>query len=189
MGVWPPPPPCCAWSPSPALLAGEEQTKSFSRRISFLPSPLRGGSRRKRAKRVAARGWGSGGPIASAPLRHLWTPTPNPSPQGGGELQTNKFVLATRPAPEFCQPPSHERRSFRNPPPAAHDPEKWSPVFGQDHAPKKGGEAPKGACQPSSAPHGRGSALIAARSPSGASPRHSPGRSQPALAQLQTRAS
>jgi len=54
---------------------------------------------------------------------------------------------------------------------------------------RKGGEAPKGACQPLSTPHGRGSALIAARSPSGASPQHSPGRSQPALAQLQTRAS
>ena len=59
---------------------------------------------------------------------------------------------------------------------------------------KEGGEAPKGACQP--LPRGtnkryrllipkRGSAPNGARSPSGAPPRHSPGRTHPPLAQLQ----
>jgi hypothetical protein len=74
----------------------------------------------------------------------------------------------------------------------------------------KGGEAPKGACRPLSAPHrpmsppadaGRGSGPrrqvyavcvthpLRDRSPSGASPRHSPRQSQPALAQPQNRVS
>ena len=60
---------------------------------------------------------------------------------------------------------------------------------------KKGGEAPKGAIQPLAAQHrqalppidARGAAarITEARPPSGASPRHSPGRTHPALAQPQ----
>jgi hypothetical protein len=63
------------------------------------------------------------------------------------------------------------------------------------HISSRGGEAPKGANQPLAAPHQTGVAAcrcpgaaarsFGARSPSGASPRHSPGRTHPALAQLQ----
>ena len=64
---------------------------------------------------------------------------------------------------------------------------------------KKGGEAPKGAIQPLAAQHqqalppidarARLRAITEARPPSGASPRHSPGRTHPALAQPQNRVS
>ena len=63
----------------------------------------------------------------------------------------------------------------------------------------KGGEAPKGAIQPLAAQHrqalppidarARLRAITEARPPSGASPRHSPGRTHPALAQPQNRVS
>jgi hypothetical protein len=43
---------------------------------------------------------------------------------------------------------NHHAPKIDSPPAITHDPEKWCPVFGQDHA-EKGGEAPKGACQPS----------------------------------------
>jgi hypothetical protein len=98
-------------------------------------------------------------------------------------------------APELCQPPQRHGKNRLRP---THDPEKWRPVFGRDHAQKKGGEAPKGACQP--CPRGsdgcrhpgclpRGCApLSGARPPSGASPRHSPKASTP-MAQPQNRVS
>ena len=64
---------------------------------------------------------------------------------------------------------------------------------------QKGGEAPKGAIQPLAAQHqqalppidarARLRAITEARPPSGASPRHSPGRTHPALAQPQNRVS
>jgi len=66
-------------------------------------------------------------------------------------------------------------------------------------SPPKGGEAPKGAIQPLAAQHQQALPLIDARArlratfgarpPSAASPRHSPGRTHPALAQPQNRVS
>jgi hypothetical protein len=99
-------------------------------------------------------------------------------------MTTYKIIPATRSAPEFCQPPRQEQSSFRFAP-----------------GNKEGSGAPKGACQPLSAHRrqvyavcatrllSRQRASFGARSPSGASPRHSPAQSQPPLAQLQNHVS
>ena len=77
-----------------------------------------------------------------------------------------------------------------------HDPEKWRPVFGRDHAYKEGRRSADRrtvhvrAAQTSVRELAQliccaAAALVASRSPFGAPPRHSPGRTHPPLAQLQ----
>ncbi len=116
------------------------------------------------------------------------------------------YAKTTAAGGRLCSPGTGEvkirnpsRDAFRArvmPPPrrfasGTHDPEKWYPVFGSDHAREKGRRSAErrmptiiraffGARQ---------RAKIGARSSSGASPRHSPAQSQPPLAQLQNRVS
>ena len=76
-----------------------------------------------------------------------------------------------------------------------HDPEKWRPVFGQGPCAEKREAERRKAHANHSAPHqqtspfadasGAAARQFGARSPSGAPPRHSPGRTHPPLAQLQ----
>ncbi len=56
-------------------------------------------------------------------------------------------------APEVCKPLRHNNKALLIRLRLTHDPEKWGPVFGQDHAQERGKRSAERRIQPMSAPH------------------------------------
>ncbi len=129
-----------------------------------------------------------------------WSPSPAPFHCAKAD---KRYRSRDADAPELCSPP---QRQLKKSPPHTHDPEKWCPVFGQDHAQKREAKRRKAhanhfraaptnvaACSYTADKCTQSAPLICcaaarqfrARPPSGAPPRHSPGRTRPPLAQLQ----
>ena len=105
-------------------------------------------------------------------------PLPRCASLRGGRI--SQSVLAAHLSVRVLQPPSHEPSSFRI---------RFRQIKRGRRSAERRMPSTVRAAHPDVATRmaGRGSALSAARSPSGASPRHSPRRSQPALAQPQNR--
>ena len=132
--------------------------------------PAKAGKGDRVAQQRGGRGLGlTAGLSAARPLHH---PAGGPPPPRYARWRITKSFSRRSHAPELCQPPPKRFAS------GTHDPEKWCPVFGQDHAQTRGRRSAERRIQPISAQHRQTSPLAGAR----ARRRANPGRARlPAL--------